>query len=208
MNLKILFIGLCITLGTNTSMWAQINDLSKEDIEAFKERAGEAINTFQKNLEIIGSKEQSQKVKAHYKKGVLKLFMGEGEPYQDANNNTIRAVSMQISSFRQNKAVNVTTLTLKKYLERLVSLSYAKVEITKADTYRISNFYKVNDHYEATATIFQTFCGYDGEGRKLYCDKTQKNIKVYITPERDGVLGDYWSVRLGDIEVAETQGFE
>ena len=40
--------------------------------------------------------------------------------------------------------------------------------------------------------------------RKKYSDVTQKNIKVYIIPENDYVLGQHWSVRLGDIEVVDT----
>ncbi len=79
------------------------------------------------------------------------------------------------------------------------------MNLTAADTYRISNIYKVGDHYEATATIFQRFEGFVGKDkRKKYSDVTQKNIKVYIIPENDYVLGQHWSVRLGDIEVADT----
>ena len=40
--------------------------------------------------------------------------------------------------------------------------------------------------------------------QKVYSDVTQKNIKVYIRPEDDFVLGQQGSVRLGDIEVMET----
>ena len=94
---------------------------------------------------------------------------------------------------------------LTTYLENLIKLPYAEVNLTQADTYRISNIYKVGDHYEATATIFQRFEGYVGKDkRKKYSDVTQKNIKVYIIPENDYVLGQHWSVRLGDIEVVDT----
>lgn len=202
MELKFLFTSLCVVLGLNTSIWAQTNDLTREDIEAFRERAGETINTFQKNLEIIGSKEQSLKVKTHYRKGVLKLFMGEGNPYTDVKGNMQEAVKMQVSS---KNSKSIKTLTLKEYLTNLVKLTFARVEITKADTYRISNFYKIGEQYVATATIFQRFCGHLSDGRGKYCDETQKSITVYITPEKDGVLGDYWSVKLGDVEVVETK---
>ena len=94
------------------------------------------------------------------------------------------------------------------YLDNLIKLPYAEVRLSKADTYRISNIYKVGDHYEATATIFQRFEGFMGkEMRKVYRDVTQKNIKVYIIPENDYVLGQHWSVRLGDIEVMETMAY-
>ena len=111
---------------------------------------------------------------------------------------------MQVSSMK-NGAETKRSITLVKYLDNLVKLPYAEVKLTKADTYRISNIYKVGNHYEATATIFQKFEGYSkGDMQKVYSEVTQKNIKVYILPENDFVLGQHWSVRLGDIEVMET----
>ena len=63
---------------------------------------------------------------------------------------------------------------------------YGEVKLTKADTYRISNIYKVGNHYEVTVTIFQKFEGYSrGDMKKVYSDVTQKNIKVYILQEND-----------------------
>lgn len=113
---------------------------------------------------------------------------------------------MQVSSIRNGKETK-HKIFLKKYLDNLIRLPYAEVKLTKADTYRISNIYKVGDHYEATATIFQRFEGFiGGDNKKVYRDVTQKNIKVYVIPENDYVLGQHWSVRLGDIEVNETQG--
>ena len=111
---------------------------------------------------------------------------------------------MQVSSIKNGKTVKRST-ALTTYLDNLIKLPYAEVKLTQADTYRISNIYKVGDHYEATATIFQRFEGYVGKDmKKKYSDVTQKNIKVYIIPENDYVLGQHWSVRLGDIEVVDT----
>ena len=183
---------------------AQVNDLSEQDIQAFRDRIGEVIDMFQNNLSILGGKKHSAKVKAVYKKSALKLFIGEGLPYTDPEGKKRDGVKMQVS--KVVKGENVTKVTpLTEYLDNLIKLPYAEVKMTKADTYRISNIYKVGDHYEATATIFQRFEGYVGkEMRKKYVDVTQKEIKVYIIPENDYVLGQHWSVRLGDIEVVDT----
>lgn len=186
------------------SAQAQINDLSEQDIQAFKDRVGEVIDMFQNNLSILGGKKHSLKVKAVYKKSALKLFIGEGLPYTDPDGNRRQGVQMQVSSIRNGKVTKRNT-PLTTYLDNLIKLPYAEVKMTAADTYRISNIYKVGDHYEATATIFQRFEGYVGKDmRKKYSDVTQKNIKVYIIPENDYVLGQHWSVRLGDIEVVDT----
>lgn len=186
---------------------AQVNDLSESDIQAFKDRVGEVIDMFQNNLSILGGKQYSVKVKSIYKKSALKLFIGEGEPYTDPDGQKREGVNMQVSSIKNDKEVK-NRISLKQYLNNLIKLPYASVKLTKADTYRISNIYKVGDHYEATATIFQRFEGYvGGDNKKVYRDVTQKNIKVYVIPENDYVLGQHWSVRLGDIEVVETQKY-
>ena len=193
-----------LTLAATFSASAQINDLTDQDIQAFQDRVGEVIDMFQNNLSILGGKKHSLKVKSVYKKSALKLFIGEGLPYTDPDGNEREGVQMQVSSLKNGQTVKRST-PLTTYLDNLVKLPYAEVKLTQADTYRISNIYKVGDHYEATATIFQRFEGYVGkEMKKKYSDVTQKNIKVYIIPENDFVLGMHWSVRLGDIDVVET----
>lgn len=185
--------------------FSQVSDLTEADIQAFKDRTGEIIDMFQNNLGILGSKKFSPTVKNVYKKSILKLFIGEGLPYT-VEGQQYEGVSMQTSKKVNGKEVK-NKIPLVTYLDNLIKLPYAEVKITAADTYRVSNIYKVGDHYEATATIFQRFEGFkggkDGKG-KVYRDVTQKNIKIWIVPENDFVLGQHWSVRLGDIEVAET----
>ena len=201
---KLLAITMMLLMSSLT-MSAQINDLTEQDIQAFRDRIGEVIDMFQNNLSILGSKKRSDKVKAVYKKSALKLFMGEGLPFKDLNTGEERkGVMMQVTTVKKGNT-EIQNKLLIDYLDALVKLPYAEVKMTKSDTYRISNIYKVGDHYEATATIFQRFEGYIGkEMKKKYVDVTQKNIKVYIVPENDYVLGQHWSVRLGDIEAVET----
>lgn len=193
-------------LVTTFSASAQINDLSEQDIQAFKDRIGEVIDMFQNNLNILGGKKHSLKVKAVYKKSALKLFIGEGLPFTAPDGAKREGVKMQVSNMKNGKTIT-KNIPLVTYLDNLIKLPYADVELTQADTYRISNIYKVGNHYEATATIFQKFVGYVGTGKeriKKYADCAQKTIKVYIVPENDYVLGMHWSVRLGDIEVVDT----
>ena len=200
---KLLSFVLLVFVATFSAQ-AQVNDLSEQDIQAFKDRVGEVIDMFQNNLSILGGKKHSLKVKSVYKRSALKLFIGEGQPYVDPDGNKRQGVQMQVSSIKNGKTVKRNTALI-TYLDNLIKLPYAEVKLTQADTYRISNIYKVGDHYEATATIFQRFEGYVGtDMRKKYSDVTQKNIKVYIIPENDYVLGQHWSVRLGDIEVVDT----
>ena len=201
--ISIIFVILSMSFTAQTAQ-AQVNDLSEQDIQAFQDRVGEVIDMFQNNLSILGAKKHSLKVKSVYKKSALKLFIGEGLPYTDPDGNKRKGVLVEVSSIKSGKTTK-HNIYLTTYLDNLIKLPYAEVKLTQADTYRISNIYKVGDHYEATATIFQRFEGYIGkEMKKKYSDVTQKNIKVYIIPENDYVLGMHWSVRLGDIEVVDT----
>ena len=92
---KLLSFVLLVFAATFTAQ-AQVNDLSEQDIQAFKDRVGEVIDMFQNNLSILGGKKHSLKVKSVYKKSALKLFIGEGQPYVDPDGNKRQGVQMQV----------------------------------------------------------------------------------------------------------------
>lgn len=182
----------------------QTNDLSQEELEAFKIQCQERIDAFQMGLEIIADKRQNSEIKNHYIKTIPEMFMGNGEPWTDNNGGKHDAVKMQVSSL-SNGRVRTTNIPLKQYLNRLRNLPYTSVEIKKAKTCLISNLYKVSDNlYMGTCTFFQYFTGQSGEVL-VYRDYTQKDVDVYIQRIEDGSLGTYWDMKFGDINVSETK---
>jgi len=191
-------------LFNNASGFGQTNDLSNDDIEEFKARAGRMIDGFQANLGKIASKEVAEAIKQGHVRTTLESFIGEGDYYNDEEEGRDKIVQMEVSSlYREPRKRKIT---LKSYLTSLARLPYAKVEITSAETPRISNFYKQGDRYVATATIAQRFCGFKRiEGRlvKTYCDTTKKTFKVYLFKEMD-MFGELWVVKLGDATVDDT----
>ena len=64
--ISIVFVILSMSFTAQTAQ-AQVNDLSEQDIQAFKDRVGEVIDMFQNNLSILGAKKHSMKVKSVYK---------------------------------------------------------------------------------------------------------------------------------------------
>ena len=182
---------------------AQTNDLSQEEIQSFKARCEETIEAFQYGLEIIGDKSQDKAVKQHYKKNILSFFMGNGLPYTDIDGRIYPAVKMEISTLRYSNVINKRTVKLTEYLESLENLKYVEVKIQKAQTCVISNLYKVGDRYQGTVSIFQYFTGRTRDNI-IYRDRTQKDIKVYVTKVTDGNLGEFWDLKLGDVNVVET----
>lgn len=170
------------------------------DFEAIHEEVGLMIERFEIGISRIASKDSGKETKDRYATRILNLFMGNGYPYSDTQGNSHRAVHMQVSSANSSTVIN---RTIPDYLNRLRNLSYAKVVITSADHYYLSNIYKVGDHYEATATIYQRFCGYGSDGSKKYCDVTVKTIRIIIQ-----LIETYetirYEIRFGDIDVNET----
>lgn len=194
-------VWMCVTL----TAIAQTHDLSQDEIEAFKIQCQERIDAFQMGLEIIADKSQPADIKQHYiRNAIPPMFMGAGDEWTDLAGQRHPAVKMQVSKIRYNNVIEVNDVPLKQYLQNLRNLKWSSVKITKAQTCRISNFYKRSDNlYEATATFFQYFEGRSGEN-VVYRDKTQKEVKVYLSRVEDGQLGSYWDLKFGDINVAET----
>lgn len=182
---------------------AQTNDLTPEELEAFKVQCQERIDAFQMGLEIIADKKQDADVRQHYINTLPDMFMGGGGEWSDVNGQRHPAAKMQVSVIRYNQTIDTRDVPLKQYLRNLQNLKWTSVKITKAKTCLISNFYKRNDNlYEATATFFQYYEAQSGE-TVVYKDFTQKEVKVYISRVEDGQLGTYWDMKFGDINVSE-----
>lgn len=183
---------------------SQTSDISPDEMDSYKARCIEYMNAFQKGLSIIADKNKSNAVKQHQKSVLLTFFMGEGEPYTDVDGNRYPAVEMEVSTARYGKVIEKRSIPLKQYLNNLENLKYKSVKMTQAQTCVISNLYKTADNrYQATVTYFQFFEGERADG-SFYRDKTQKDVKVYLTKVTDGNLGTFWDIKFGDINVVET----
>lgn len=202
--IKSLFIGIVMIMPMITS--AQTNDVSTEELSSYKVRCEEYMNAFQKGLEIIADPKQSATIKAHYKKNLLTFFMGNGQPYTDIDGKRYPAPQMETSVMRYNNVIEKRTQSIGNYLDALDGLKskYVEVKITKAQTCFAGNLYKVSDdRYVGIVSFFQYFEGKTADGY-IYKDKTQKDIKVYMTRISDGNLGKFWDIKFGDVNVVET----
>lgn len=201
MNKLIITILFVLTAGTAV-VAQQTNDLSGEEIEAFKVQCQERVDALQMALEIIADKCQNSEIKQHYIRTIPEMFMGNGDAWTDNSGGVHAAVKMQVSSASNGR---ITDIPLKQYLTRLRDMPYTSVELKKAKTCMISNLYKVSDNlYMGTCTFFQYFTGQTGES-VVYRDYTQKEVDVYISRIADGSIGTYWDMKFGDINVTETR---
>ena len=173
----------------NLQSFAQ--DLTPERKQAVDSLALEKVRDLSKYIKIVGSKET---------------------PWSEAN----RVISRAEELFAPDAEIGVSSLSsnevkyykVRQYLERLVRLNYDRVEIDWYKIEYVSDLQRQPDGtYVGVITVFQTFKGYDKEGRLIYQDTTKKDITVYVKRKETQIGGrliGFWDVLLGDMRVKET----
>ena len=174
----------------NTQSFAQ-DQLPPERKQAVDSLALEKVRDLSKYIKIVGSKDT---------------------PWSEAN----RVISRAEELFAPDAEIGVSSLSsnevmyykVRQYLERLMRLNYDRVEIDWYKIEYVSDLQRQPDGtYVGVITIFQTFKGYDKEGRLIYQDTTKKDITVYVKRKETQIGGrliGFWDVLLGDMRVKET----
>lgn len=178
-----------ILLLGNNQIAAQ--ELSHERKQAVDSLALEKVRDLSKYVKIVGSKET---------------------PWSEAN----RVIDRAEELFAPDAEIGVSSLTsnevqyykVRQYLERLMRLNYDRVEIDWYKIEYVSDLQRQPDGtYVGVITVFQTFKGFDKEGRLIYQDTTKKDITVYVKRKETQIGGrliGFWDVLLGDMRVKET----
>jgi len=173
----------------NTQVIAQ--ELPYERKQAVDSLALEKVRDLSKYIKIIGSKDT---------------------PWSEAN----RVIERAEELFAPDAEIGVSSLVtnevlyykVRQYLERLSRLNYDRVEIDWYNIEYISALQRQPDGtYVGVITVFQTFKGFDKEGRLIYQDETKKDITVYVKRKETQIGGrliGFWDVMLGDMRVKET----
>lgn len=173
----------------NTQIAAQ--ELTPQRKQAVDSLALEKVRDLSKYIKIVGSKDT---------------------PWSEAN----RVIERAEELFAPDAEIGVSSLTtnevmyykVRQYLERLMRLNYDRVEIDWYKIEYVSDLQRQPDGtYVGVITVFQTFKGYDKEGRLIYQDTTKKDITVYVKRKETQIGGrliGFWDVLLGDMRVKET----
>ncbi len=155
------------------------DDLSPEQLEAFKiaaQRKTVALNNY---IKVISNKSEKEAIRSKSIALALRLFVDDKQP-------------VQVSSALNESVKNIT---IRQYLNNLKVLPYRRVDIRWFDIAYVREFKKGRDgKYYAVITIFQEYKGFSAEGQLLYTDITQKEIEVVL---------DRLTRRIGDTEVKE-----
>ena len=188
-------------------------DISDEEKSYFEIRVKQKVEEFQNALSNIVNVDLRDDIRKENVTNLLKLFMGEGEPYdyydEEADTRVhSTGVKMQTSSIYKT---NNQSQKLKRYIYKLYnpetgksSLPYTKIEIESASAVRVDNIEKVGDHYECVAYFSQKFIGYR-DGKVWYSDKTSKKIRCYINHIDLPTGKRIFDAKLGDIYVLSTK---
>ena len=189
---KLLFaIALAFFALTGHQAFAQEPEISPERKQAIDSLALEKVRDLSKYIKLIGAKTT---------------------PWSEAN----RVIDRAEELFAPDAEIGVSSLAkttvdyykVRQYLERLMRLNYDRVEIDWYKIQYVSDLQRQpNGTYVGVITIFQTFKGYDAEGKLVYQDTTKKDITVYVKRKETQIGGrliSFWDVLLGDMRVKET----
>jgi hypothetical protein len=184
---SLIFVMGLVLLGSVAQAQSEISPERKRAIDSL---AIEKIRDLGTYVAVIGSKETE---------------------FSEAN----RVIERALELFAPGAEMGVSTLysseikyyTVRKYFDRLMALSYDKVNITWFDIEYISDLEQGPDgRYVGVITIFQRFEGQSADGLQ-YRDTTKKDITVYVERKSTQIAGreiEFWDVLLGDIRVSET----
>ena len=189
-NTKLLLIIFLAVLWSSNSLYAQ----KGFDKEKFKELTLQKTKDLGHYITTIGDKKFNRDYRDAAVQSALNLFISDKK-------------IVHVSSL--NHPGQLKEYSVRKYLNKLLILKYAKVEITWYDINVVSDFIPDPDgNLTAVVKIYQKFTGYDAEGNIVYEDITTKRINVKLTriaiPTDRGVEHEM-QVLLGDIEVEETK---
>ena len=168
-------------------------------------------------ISLIADKNQSMENRKYYRQEALKLFINNGEGYNEyltqkdgTDSIAVRpGVMMEVTSVGRS---TVKRYIFKEYLNNLANLKYDKVyiETTEATKIKVSNLHKIkNNLYTCTCFFKQAFIGYDKEGRVAYSDITTKRVECQV--EVDYIPGESqpeYVIRLGDIKAIDTKPYK
>ena len=178
--------------------------LSSDKNEILKMRVQEMVGQMTDNISFMADKKKDYDTRMFYRQVALKLFIGEGGPYQYMGEQR-KGVIMETTSLYRSRP---TRRLMRDYFEGLVNLKYSQVVIESTQTYdiEVSDLKKVpgeDNLYVCTACFEQLFMGYR-DGRVVYGDRTRKEVTAYVRMEE--VYNDYeFIVMLGDVTAKETK---
>ena len=165
--------------------------ISEERKLAIDSLAMEKIRDLEKYISIIGSKETPASEAQRVIERATELFMEGSE--------------MGVSSLGSDK---INMYPVNEYFQRLMALSYDKVQISWFNIQYISDLELMPDgKWVGVITIYQRFEGTTKEGLK-YKDTTKKDITVYVERKQTQINGrtiGFWDVLLGDVRVLESK---
>jgi len=198
---KLKYIICMMSLLLGASAFAQDIVGMEEMSELAKQRAQQNVAQMNDNISFMADKSKDVDTRKYYKKQALKLFIENGEPYEEEGIQN-DGVKMEITSTLRKKP---RKRLMKDYFTGLINLRYSKVDIqsTKVQDIKVSELQKIDDNkYVCTAYFEQIFIGYR-DGRPIYKDRTRKKVKVYILAE-ETIDRPEFVVMLGDVTALET----
>lgn len=172
--------------------------------EMLKKRCAEKVFQMCDYIEYMANPEYKINNRKYKRGAALKLFVGQGNSYEE--NGRMRAgVTMEVTSVNRR---NPYSYLMKTYFTNLINrLNYSKVVMQTTDVaaMKVSELQPISDDtYVCTVYFEQSFCGYREGSRPVYRDTTHKRVKCYVTVDQTED-GEEFIVLLGDVTATDTQ---
>lgn len=194
MRYNILFIcSIVLILHSNYIRAQESLFLSQGQKELFTKRTKEKVKELGLNISTIGDKTVNLTLRKETVNSTVNLFLSADNFFEIS------------SKYRTTKTRN----KIRDYLNRLIALTYIRVQIEWYDVHFITNLRQGPDgKYYGVVRIFQKFRGFGLDNQLLYEDTTSKDIEIVIEIVKID-LGhkhkEFFEVKLGNVRVHETK---
>lgn len=171
--------------------------------EMLQRRCAEKVKQMCDYIELMANPKLKANNRLYYRSTALKLFIGQGDAYEE-DGRMRDGVMMEVTSVNRK---NPYSYLIKTYFSNLINrLKYSKVvmQTTDVSAMKVSELQPISDDtYVCTVYFEQSFCGYR-DGRPVYKDITRKRVKCYVKVDQTED-GDEYIVMLGDVTATDTQ---
>ena len=187
-------------------MYCQTRDSLHHSDEALENRvreiARERIDQFNDYITFIsGSNKSTNEVKDKYINQALKLFLGNGEDYWDAETGSVvKSPTVEVIEINRRSGTERKTIRpIKSWLNLLKNLKYSDIHITSFYYYYVSEIKVLSESTYEVTMIQRKF---DPSIKGICTEETLKKVRFISDKKQKTALGEdisKWHVWLGDV---------
>lgn len=196
------YIGLtlCLLLSYIDAYAGEVNDPTSNDL--MERRITQMLSHLNDYMTFMADKSKSISTRANYREKALRLFIEDGEPFEE-DGMLNSGVKMEITNIYRKKPVS---RLVKDYFTGLINLRYPKVGIQSIQIcyLKTSDIHKIDENKYVCTAIFKQITSRHNDGIPRYIEPTVKKITLYISTEESIDGEEINCIKLGDVTAIDT----